>query len=117
VKPFYLSNRSTFQTQLVPLHFGADTNTNNYDADVHVSRAGAGIPLMLQHYWWSEECFVDAGLKVGVVPGVKLRLVAWTTCTAYWLLFPPLPGLSELLVNMDHTGLSSIEPCFEQLQQ
>ena len=25
--------------------FGADTNTNAYDADVHVLRAGAGIPL------------------------------------------------------------------------
>jgi uncharacterized protein YbjT (DUF2867 family) len=37
--------------------FGADTNTNAYDPDVHVSRPNAGIPLMLQHYWWSEECF------------------------------------------------------------
>lgn len=43
--------------------FGADTNTNNYDANVHVSRPNAAIPLMLQHYWWSEECFIDAGLK------------------------------------------------------
>ena len=42
--------------------FGADTNTNAYDPGVHVSRDGAQIPLMLQHYWWSEECFVDAGL-------------------------------------------------------
>ena len=32
--------------------FGADTNTNAYDPDVHVSREGAAIPLMLQHYWW-----------------------------------------------------------------
>ena len=30
---------------------------------VHASREGEGIPLMLQHYWWSEECFVDAGFK------------------------------------------------------
>ena len=43
--------------------FGADTNTNAYDADVHVSREGAAIPLMLQHYWWSESCFIDAGFK------------------------------------------------------
>ena len=43
--------------------FGADTNTNHYDKDVHVSRANAGIPLMLQHYWWSEECFIAAGFK------------------------------------------------------
>jgi uncharacterized protein YbjT (DUF2867 family) len=41
--------------------FGADTNTNSYDADVHVSREGATIPLMLQHYWWSEDCFISAG--------------------------------------------------------
>jgi uncharacterized protein YbjT (DUF2867 family) len=41
--------------------FGADTNTNQYDPDVHVSRAAASIPLMLQHYWWSEECFISAG--------------------------------------------------------
>lgn len=50
--------------------FGADTNTNAYDADVHVSRAGAGIPLMLQHYWWSEECFADAGFGK-ILTGVR----------------------------------------------
>ena len=43
--------------------FGADTNTNCYDKSVHVSRPNAEIPLMLQHYWWSEECFIDAGFK------------------------------------------------------
>ena len=43
--------------------FGADTNTNAYDANAHVSRDNAGIPLMLQHYWWSEECFIDSGFK------------------------------------------------------
>lgn len=43
--------------------FGADTNTNAYDPEVHASRANAGIPLMLQHYWWAEACFVDAGLQ------------------------------------------------------
>ena len=30
---------------------GADTNTASYDASKHASRAGASIPLMLQHYW------------------------------------------------------------------
>ena len=49
--------------------FGADTNTNSYDKDVHSSQAGAGIPLMLQHYWWSEECLINAGLNVTSVRG------------------------------------------------
>merc|ERR1712137_1351559 len=35
---------------------GADTNTNSYDSKVHASLANTEIPLMLQHYWWSEEC-------------------------------------------------------------
>ncbi|OED49732.1 hypothetical protein AB838_05300 [Rhodobacteraceae bacterium (ex Bugula neritina AB1)] len=43
---------------------GADTNTADYDADTHASRAGAGIPLMLQHYWWGEKALIDAGLNV-----------------------------------------------------
>lgn len=43
--------------------FGADTNTNNYDPEVHASRPDAAIPLMLRHYWWSEECFINAGLQ------------------------------------------------------
>ena len=43
--------------------FGADTNTNKYDKNTHVSRDNAQIPLMLQHYWWSEKCFIDAGFK------------------------------------------------------
>lgn len=46
---------------------GADTNTASYDANVHASRAGAGIPLMLQHYWWGEKALVDAGLPVTVL--------------------------------------------------
>ena len=41
--------------------FGAETNTAAYDDATHVSRSGAAIPLMLQHYWWSEECFLRAG--------------------------------------------------------
>ncbi len=43
---------------------GADTNTASYNPDNHASRAGAGIPLMLQHYWWGEKALIDAGLNV-----------------------------------------------------
>lgn len=43
---------------------GADTNTASYDAETHASRGGAGIPLMLQHYWWGEKALIDAGLNV-----------------------------------------------------
>ncbi len=46
---------------------GADTNTASYDADKHSSREGAGIPLMLQHYWWGEKSLIDAGLTVTVL--------------------------------------------------
>ena len=46
---------------------GADTNTASYDPDKHSSRAGAGIPLMLQHYWWGEKSLIDAGLTVSVL--------------------------------------------------
>jgi len=46
---------------------GADTNTASYDADKHASRAGAGIPLMLQHYWWGEKALIDQGLNVTVL--------------------------------------------------
>jgi len=46
---------------------GADTNTASYDASKHSSRAGAGIPLMLQHYWWGEKALIDAGLNVTVL--------------------------------------------------
>jgi len=49
--------------------FGADTNTNSYNPDVHSSMAAAPIPLMLQHYWWSEECMINAGLPVTSVRG------------------------------------------------
>jgi len=49
--------------------FGADTNTNAYDKDVHASAEGSAIPLMLQHYWWGEECLLKAGLNVTVIRG------------------------------------------------
>ena len=45
----------------------ADTNTASYDKDTHVSRAGAGIPLMLQHYWWGEKALIDAGVPLTVL--------------------------------------------------
>jgi len=48
---------------------GADTNTNSYDEKVHSSIDGAPIPLMLQHYWWSEECLIKAGLPMTSVRG------------------------------------------------
>lgn len=46
---------------------GADTNTASYDAAIHSSRAGAGIPLMLQHYWWGEKSLIEEGLNVTVL--------------------------------------------------
>ncbi len=46
---------------------GADTNTASYDAAVHASRAGASVPLMLQHYWWGEKSLIDEGLNVTVL--------------------------------------------------
>ncbi len=46
---------------------GADTNTASYDPDMHASRYGAAIPLMLQHYWWGEKALIDAGLAVSVL--------------------------------------------------
>jgi len=49
--------------------FGADENTNLYPQHVHVSREGAEIPLMLQHYWWSEQCLIEAGLPTTSIRG------------------------------------------------
>eukprot|EP00747_Dinoflagellata_sp_TGD_P166449 gnl/TRDRNA2_/TRDRNA2_189242_c0_seq1.p1 gnl/TRDRNA2_/TRDRNA2_189242_c0~~gnl/TRDRNA2_/TRDRNA2_189242_c0_seq1.p1 ORF type:complete len:331 (-),score=80.51 gnl/TRDRNA2_/TRDRNA2_189242_c0_seq1:181-1173(-) len=49
--------------------FGADTNTNSYDAAIHSSMDNTEIPLMLQHYWWSEECLIKAGLPTTSVRG------------------------------------------------
>jgi len=46
---------------------GADTITASYDKDTHVSRDGATIPVMLQHYWWGEKALIDAGLPVTVL--------------------------------------------------
>jgi uncharacterized protein YbjT (DUF2867 family) len=49
--------------------FGADTNTNSYDPAMHCSVEGQEIPMMLQHYWWSEKCLIDEGLPVTGVRG------------------------------------------------
>ena len=46
---------------------GADTNTASYNPNKHASRAGASIPLMLQHYWWSEQSLIDAGVPLTVL--------------------------------------------------
>jgi len=46
---------------------GADTNTASYNPEVHATREGAAIPLMLQHYWWGEKALIDAGLNVSVL--------------------------------------------------
>lgn len=46
---------------------GADTNTACYNKDKHVTRDGAEIPLMLQHYWWGEEALIKNGLPVTVL--------------------------------------------------
>jgi len=49
--------------------WGADTNTNSYDEKVHASVKDSAIPLMLQHYWWSEECLINAGLATTSIRG------------------------------------------------
>lgn len=46
---------------------GADTLTACYDKHKHVSRDGADIPLMLQHYWWAEESLHKEGLPLTVL--------------------------------------------------
>jgi len=46
---------------------GADTITATNDPDIHVTRAGAPIPVMLQHYWWAEKALIDAGLTLTVL--------------------------------------------------
>jgi uncharacterized protein YbjT (DUF2867 family) len=46
---------------------GADTNTASYEKDKHVTRAGAEIPLMLQHYWWGEKALIDAKVPLTVL--------------------------------------------------
>lgn len=49
--------------------FGADTNTNSYNKDIHASQKGSAIPLVAQHYWWGEECLIKAGLPTTSLRG------------------------------------------------
>ena len=52
--------------------FGADDSmTSKYDPKVHVSKDDAEIPLMLQHYWWSERCFLEAGFDDGRFTSIR----------------------------------------------
>jgi len=46
---------------------GGETNTASYNKDIHVSRPGAEIPLMVQHYWMGEKCLIDAGVPLTVL--------------------------------------------------
>lgn len=63
-----LGERSEQITHVVRIScMGADTNTASYNPDKHSSRAGASIPLMLQHYWWGEKSLIDEGLNVTVL--------------------------------------------------
>jgi len=61
------ANKSQFKHVVRISCMGADTNTACYNKDLHVSRAGAEIPLMLQHYWWGEERLLKHGLPVTVL--------------------------------------------------
>jgi len=64
----FLGTKRSHVQQVVRVScMGADTNTASYDKDTHVSRDGAGIPLMLQHYWWGERALIEAGLPVTVL--------------------------------------------------
>ena len=66
---FLGANKDTVKHVVRISCMGADTNTACYDKDVHVSRPGAGIPLMLQHYWWGEEALIKNKLPVTVLRG------------------------------------------------
>jgi len=65
----FLGGKNTIDHAVRITCMGADTNTNSYNSDVHSSIDGAGIPLMLQHYWWSEECLINAGIPTTSVRG------------------------------------------------
>ena len=61
------AHRDTIEHVVRVSCMGADDNTASYIADQHASRAGAAIPMMLQHYWWGEKALIDAGLPVTVL--------------------------------------------------
>lgn len=64
---FLGSKKSQIKQVLRISCMGADTNTACYNKDKHVTRDGAEIPLMLQHYWWGEEALVKNGLPLTVL--------------------------------------------------
>eukprot|EP00929_Paragymnodinium_shiwhaense_P085753 TRINITY_DN4618_c0_g2_i1.p1 TRINITY_DN4618_c0_g2~~TRINITY_DN4618_c0_g2_i1.p1 ORF type:complete len:376 (-),score=91.65 TRINITY_DN4618_c0_g2_i1:261-1352(-) len=63
----HLGSLGTIQHVVRVSCMGADTITASYDKDKHVSRPGAEIPLMLQHYWWGEKALVDAKVPLTVL--------------------------------------------------
>jgi len=65
----FLGNQKTIDHVVRISCFGADTNTNQYDPSKHASMEGNSIPLMLQHYWWSEQCLITAGLPTTGIRG------------------------------------------------
>ena len=46
---------------------GWRAESSRRSSTAHVSRDGAPIPLMLQHYWWGEEALVKNGLPLTVL--------------------------------------------------
>lgn len=65
----YLGEKGTIDHAVRISCMGADTNTNSYNPDIHASMDDMPIPLMLQHYWWSEECLIKAGIPTTSVRG------------------------------------------------
>lgn len=65
----YLGEKKTIEHAVRISCFGADTNTNSYNFKKHASMEGVEIPLMLQHYWWSEECLIKTGIPTTSVRG------------------------------------------------
>jgi len=65
----FLGQQGTIEHAVRVSCFGADTNTNLYNPEKHSSMDGVPIPLMLQHYWWSEESLISAGVPTTSVRG------------------------------------------------
>jgi len=65
----FMAEKKTIEHVVRISCFGADTNTNLYDEKTHASLPNTEIPLMLQHYWWSEECLIAAGLPTTGIRG------------------------------------------------
>ena len=65
----FMAEKKTIEHVVRISCMGADTNTNLYDYKIHASRPNTEIPMMLQHYWWSEECLIKAGLPTTGIRG------------------------------------------------